>query len=112
MRIATEIDEIIKALNEQDLIAKVNVGRLTKDYKSIAIRLMPSSNTGYYKGQRSIALTYQVLVKSDNQLEALKEIEFISEYLMLNGSTIYVEPFYLQEDEQGYIYSCSLRKDI
>ena len=94
------------------LISRVRLGKLGKENKSIALRVMPSNNLHFYEGQRDINLSYQVLVKSDSQLEALKEIENIAEYLITKGSEVYSEPSYLEEDEQGYTYTVALKITI
>lgn len=108
------IDSTVKSLmSDLQLISVVRIGKLSADFKSIAIRLMPSDNTYFYAGQRDVTLRYQILVKSDYHKEAIQEIEKITQYLNdYIGSMVYIEPNYVSEDEQGYIYQAAFEHTI
>lgn len=98
--------------NDLTLYANINLGRLSIDVKSIALRVMPSGNVNYYQGKRSREVMFQILAKSNDQIQAIKALEQIADKLVELDCEVYTEPSYLQQDEQGYTYTASFRTFI
>ena len=112
MTVTQYIDSIATFLEANlSLYAPITIGRLTADRKSIAIRIMPSGNTKHYDSTRARDISYQILAKSNSHSEAITTLEDIAYKLEEIGAEVYSEPSYLQEDEQGFIYT-SAYKDI
>lgn len=88
------------------------IGGLTADSRSIAIRLMPSTSSHYYAGDRGRRVAFQALVKDQKQKDTVNLIDELTEALTSMDATIYTEPSYLQDDEQGYIYTASFYADL
>lgn len=108
--ITVKLLELTKILQDElKLFSTINLGKLSTERKSIALRVMPSGNVNYYGGNRSRELLFQVLTKSPNQVEAITTLEEIANKLIENECEVYSEPSFIQQDEQGYIYSASLR---
>lgn len=101
-----------KIEEELSLDKPINLGRLTTNRESIALRIMPGGSESYYAGKRSRNINFQVLVKSEKQTEAINTIEKIVDKLIENDCDMYSEPSYLQSDEQGYIYTTALTAHI
>ena len=101
-----------KVEDELSLDKPINLGRLTTDRESIALRIMPGGSESYYAGKRSRNINFQVLVKSEKQTQAINTIEKIVDKLIENDCDVYSEPSYLQSDEQGYIYRTALTAHI
>lgn len=110
MTITEYIDFIATFLESNiNLYARIEIGRLTSDLKSIAIRIMPSGNTKHYDSTRARDISFQILTKSNNHSEAISALEDIAFKLQEIGVEVYSEPSYLYEDEQGYIYTSAYR---
>jgi hypothetical protein len=59
----------------------LDIGTNNKPKKSIAVRMIPSALGDQYFEGEIINKQFQVLVKSDNQLEAMESIDVIAEAL-------------------------------
>ena len=105
--------ELAKKIEEELSLDKpINLGRLTVDKESIALRIMPGGSESYYAGKRSRNINFQILVKSEKQTQAINTIEKIVDKLIKNDCDVYSEPSYLQSDEQGYTYTAALTAHI
>lgn len=96
--VANEIETIIPHV-------RVEIGTLSKNSVSIALRVMPSGNGGrFMDGDRERKLLFQVLVKSNKQIEAIQLSDKINKHLEFLGILTYSEPNYLESD---YTYTAS-----
>jgi len=98
--------------NDLTLYANVELGQLSTATKSIALRIMPSTSENYYSDDRTKSISFQILTKSDNLSQTINMLEQITDKLIEYGCNVYTEIAYLQQDEQGYIYTASFSTDI
>ena len=92
--------------------APFSIGSLSSENKALAIRLMPiGRGQEYQSGDRDKLVQFQVLSKSNNQLQALSTLSQIAEKLEEKGIQTYVEPNFIQQDNQAYIYSAAFRAE-
>ena len=77
------LDRIIDAITANvQLNANITVGVLSKKTKSVAIRLLPNTMRNAYMDKgRTYRLSFQVLVKDTDQMEAIRVINDITEFL-------------------------------
>jgi Bacteriophage minor capsid protein len=77
------LDRIMDAITANvRLNADMTVGVLSKKTKAVAIRLLPNTmRSAYMDKGRTYRLSFQVLVKDKNQLEAIRVINDITEFL-------------------------------
>lgn len=91
----------------------IELGALSTERKSIAIRPMPSGGgVSYHKGPRMRDIQFQVLAKSPSQSEVINTLDRIATNLEEFGAEVYSEPNYLSRDEQGYIYTCAFKANL
>lgn len=77
------INRIIDAITTNvQLNADIQVGILSQNPKAVTIRLLPNTlREAYMDKGRAYRLSFQVLVKDNNQLEALRVINDVTEFL-------------------------------
>ncbi|EZP77626.1 hypothetical protein H839_08334 [Parageobacillus genomosp. 1] len=77
------INRIIDAITTNvQLNANIQVGILSQNPKAVTIRLLPNTlREAYMDKGRAYRLSFQVLVKDNNQLEALRVINDVTEFL-------------------------------
>lgn len=93
--------------------ATIELGTLSTNRQSIAIRSMPSGGgTRYHLGPRVRDLQFQVLAKSPNQAEVINTLDRIVTKLEEFGAEVYSEPNLLSKDEQGYTYTSAFKANI
>lgn len=92
--------------------APISIGTLPPARKALAIRLMPSGRGQEFQSKERVQnISFQVLAKSDDQVEALSSLTLIADKLELIDVQTYTEPNFLQQDEQSYIYTASFRAE-
>jgi beta-glucosidase/6-phospho-beta-glucosidase/beta-galactosidase len=77
------LDRLIDAIKANvQLNANIKVGILSQNPKSIAIRLLPNTlREAYMDKGRAYRISFQVLVKDKSELEAVRVINDITEFL-------------------------------
>jgi hypothetical protein len=77
------LNRLIDAIDTNvDLNAQIKVGILDQEPKAIAVRLLPNnSRVAYMDKGRVYRLSFQILVKDEDQPEAVRVINDITEYL-------------------------------
>lgn len=108
------IDELLTYIEKTvPLYTSISVGGTTLSEKSIAFRIMPvSPGNRFFNGQRERNIQFQIITKSDIQLQALNTLEDISDALESSNCLVITEPSYLYEENKIYYYNASFRSHI